>query len=63
MFAQRSLDDLAYFRERAATSRRAADAATDPSARIAHAQLVKFYEARLASAMESAAMRATANAS
>jgi hypothetical protein len=62
MFGSRSLDDIQYFQDRAAHCRKAAAEATDPSARVAHQQLAKFYEARLASAMESAALRATVNA-
>ena len=57
MFGTRSLDDLRYFHERAEQSRRAAQRATDPSARVAHEQLAKFYEARLASTMETAALQ------
>jgi len=52
------LDDLHYFRDRAEQCRKAAEEATDPSVRIAHLQLAKFYDARLASALESAALRA-----
>jgi hypothetical protein len=62
MFGKRSIDDIHYFHERVEQSRRAAEQATDPSARVAHQQLVKFYEARLASVMDSAALRATADA-
>ena len=57
MFGTRSLDDLRYFHERAEQSRRAAQRATDPGARVAHEQLAKFYEARLASTMETAALQ------
>lgn len=60
MFGMRSLDDIHYFQDRVEQCRRAAEHATDPSARLAHLQLVKFYEARLASTMESAALRASA---
>jgi len=52
------MDDIHYYQDRVEHCRRAAAEATDPSARIAHQQLVKFYEARVASAMESAALRA-----
>jgi len=55
MVASRSLDDLHYYRERAAHCRAAAEEATDPSARVAHLQLAKFYETRMARALESAA--------
>jgi len=55
MAASRSLDDLHYYRERAAHCRAAAEEATDPSARVAHLQLAKFYETRMARALESAA--------
>ncbi len=58
MFGSRSMDDIHYYQDRAAECRRAAAEATDPSARVAHQQLVKFYEARIASALESAALRA-----
>ena len=58
MFASRGLDDLRYYKDRVDYCRQAAAEATDPSARVAHEQLAKFYEARLASAMESAALRA-----
>jgi len=57
MVASRSLDDLHYYRDRAEHCRRAAEEATDPSARIAHLQLAKFYETRMASALESAVLR------
>jgi len=57
MVASRSLDDLHYYRDRAEHCRRAAEEATDSSARIAHLQLAKFYETRMASALESAALR------
>jgi len=59
MLQSRSLDDLHYYKDRAEHCRQAAAEATDPSARVAHLQLAKFYEARLASAMESAALRAS----
>lgn len=52
------MDDIHYYQDRAEHCRRAAAEATDPSARIAHQQLAKFYEARIASALESAALRA-----
>jgi len=58
MVASRSLDDLHYYRDRAEHCRKAAEEATDPSVRIAHLQLAKFYEARMASALESAALNA-----
>ena len=61
MLGSRSKDDLRYYRDRVEHCRQAAAEATDPSVRVAHQQLVKFYEARLASAMESAALRATSN--
>jgi len=51
-----SLEDLHYYRDRAEHCRQAAAQATDPSARLAHLQLVKFYETRMASALESAAL-------
>jgi len=57
MVASRSLDDLHYYRDRAEHCRKAAEEATDPSVRLAHLQLAKFYEARMASALESAALR------
>jgi len=57
MVASRSLDDLHYYRDRAEHCRKAAELATDPSARVAHLQLAKFYETRMASALESAALR------
>ena len=57
MVAARSLDDLHYYQERAEQCRKAAEEATDPSVRVAHQQLAKFYEARMASAQESAALR------
>jgi len=57
MFPSRSLDDLHYYKDRVEHCRQAAAEATDPSVRVAHQQLAKFYEARLASAMESAALR------
>ena len=56
MVASRSLDDLHYYRDRAEHCRKAAEEATDPSVRIAHLQLAKFYETRMASALESAAL-------
>jgi hypothetical protein len=43
----RSLDDQHYYRERERQCRRAAEEATDPSARIAHLQLADFYARRL----------------
>lgn len=50
----RSLDDLQYYREREAQCRKAAAEATDPSARVAHAQLADFYARRVAAADEKA---------
>lgn len=44
----RSLDDRHYFRDREEQCRKAAAEATDPSARVAHAQLADFYAKRLA---------------
>jgi len=58
MVALRSLDDLHYYRDRAEHCRKAAEEATDPSVRIAHLQLAKFYEKRMASALETAALNA-----
>lgn len=55
------MEDIHYFQDRAEHCRRAAEQATDASARIAHQQLAKFYEARVASALESAALRAQPN--
>jgi len=43
-----SLDDRHYYRDREAQCRKAAAEATDPSARVAHAQLAEFYARRLA---------------
>jgi hypothetical protein len=60
MFTSHSIDDVRYFQDRVEQCRQAAEHATDPSARVAHRQLVRFYEARLASAMESAALSAHA---
>jgi hypothetical protein len=57
MVVSPSLEDLHYYRDRAEHCRQAAEQATDPSARLAHLQLVKFYETRMASALESAALR------
>jgi len=57
MIASGSLDDLHYYRDRAEHCRKAAEEATDPSVRVAHLQLAKFYEARIASALESAALQ------
>jgi len=56
MVASPSLEDLHYYRDRAEHCRQAAAQATDPCARLAHLQLVKFYETRMASALESAAL-------
>ena len=63
MVASRSLDDLHYYRDRAEHCRKAAEEATDASARIAHLQLAKFYETRLASALENAGLQADTRAS
>jgi hypothetical protein len=56
MVTTRSFDDLHYYRDRAEQCRKAAQQATDACARVAHLQLAKYYEVRLASAEESAGL-------
>ena len=48
--SSRSHDDRHYYRHREAQCRKAAAAATDPAARVAHSQLADFYAKRIAKA-------------